>query len=86
MFETCQSPDAATGSSTAAVIVDKDGYAKRWLHSKRAVDTWIAEGLPCLRIGTRRVRIVVAEADEWMKRRFGQQRAPRAKAQSKEAA
>lgn len=55
-------------------ITDKKGYARRWLFSPRHVDNLIARGLPCLRVGKRRVRILVNEADRWMVERYGTQR------------
>lgn len=72
------SPDTATGDKLAATITDrpitdKVGYAQRWLFSRRHVDNLIAAGLPCLRVGTRRVRIVIPEADAWMRERYGTQ-------------
>lgn len=69
--------DAGTKSPATALtndITDKRGYAARWKHSVRAVDDWLAEGLPHLKIGTRRVRIFVPAADQWMHQRFGRQR------------
>jgi len=55
-------------------ITDKPGYAARWLFSPRHIDNLIAQGLPHLKIGQRRVRIVVADADAWMKDRYGTRR------------
>lgn len=66
-------PDTAPGEEVAVQITDKRGYANRWMHSTRAVDNWLAEGLPHLKIGKRRVRILIPEADDWMRERFGQQ-------------
>jgi len=58
-------------------INDKRGFAARWGFSVRHIDSLIRLGLPVLRIGSRRVRIIVAEADGWMRARFGtQQRGP----------
>jgi len=54
--------------------MDKLGYARRWHFSPRHIDNLLAQGLPHLKIGARRVRIVVAEADDWMKARFSTQR------------
>jgi hypothetical protein len=72
-------PATATGQD----ITDKKGYAARWLHTPRSVDNWISDGLPCVKIGPRRVRIVIAEADAWMRERFGQQRRGAHKAERK---
>lgn len=66
--------EAATGSKLAAEITDKQGFGSRWGFSSRHIDTLIARGLPHLKIGKRRVRIVVAQADAWMIERFATQR------------
>lgn len=69
------SPDAATGNKLAAdEITDKRGYAAHWKFSVRHTDHLLAQGLPHLKIGQRRVRIIVAEADAWMRERFGTRR------------
>lgn len=68
-------PDTATGQpKLAGEIADKRGYAAHWMFSVRHVDNLIASGLPHLKIGKRRVRIVVAEADAWMRARYSTQR------------
>jgi len=70
-----QMPGASTGKPTEAeVITDKRGYADRWHFSPRHVDNLLAQGLPHLKVGERRVRIIVAEADLWMRERFGTRR------------
>ena len=76
MYETILcTPDASTGTKMAAnEITDKRGFAGRWLFSVRHVDNLLAEGLPHCKIGKRRVRIVVPEADAWMRQKFGTQR------------
>jgi hypothetical protein len=84
-------PDAATGEKlVVSGITDKSGYAARWMFSKRHIDNLLAQGLPHLRIGNRRVRIEIGEADAWMRGRFGTQRRgrlhPAAKAQAPESA
>lgn len=61
-------------SKLATEITDKRGFAARWKFSTRHVDNFIAQGLPHLAVGKRRVRIVVAEADAWMKARFAARR------------
>ncbi len=67
--------DAATGvSNLADEIVDKKGFGQHWRHSVRSVDNWLEMGLPHFKIGKRRVRISVREADAWMRQRFGQER------------
>ena len=58
----------------ATTIVDKNGFARRWGFSRRTVDNFLAQGLPHLKIGTRRVRIVVAEGDAWMRENFATRR------------
>lgn len=63
--------DAAT---TAQEITDKRGYAARWQGSVRWLDGLLARGLPHLKIGKRRVRIVISEADKWMREQFFTQR------------
>ena len=71
----CNPPDAAAGQSKpAGNITDKRGFGQRWGFSPRHVDNLIAQGLPHLKIGKRRVRIIVDEGDEWMKHTFGTQR------------
>jgi len=66
-------PDAAPGLS-AGDITDKRGYAEHWKSSPRWVDNLLAQGLPHLKIGQRRVRIVISEADAWMREQFATQR------------
>lgn len=60
---------AGTANSTE-IITDKRGFGKRWGFSIRHVDNLLAQGLPHLKIGKRRVRIILAEADAWMKSQF----------------
>jgi hypothetical protein len=67
-------PDSATGHKLAGEITDKRGYGERWNFSKRHIDNFLADGMPHLKIGKRRVRIIVAEADEWMRKKYGVQR------------
>lgn len=69
-------PDNATGnqSSLASPFTDKRGYAKRWQASTRWVDGLLAQGLPHLKIGKRRVRICVPDADAFMHEKFHTQR------------
>jgi len=64
-------PEPATGNSKLAEsITDKRGFAARWGFSTRHVDNLLSQGLPHLKIGKRRVRIILAEADAWMKESF----------------
>ena len=55
-------------------VMDKRAFAKRWHGSTRWVDSLLAKGMPHLRIGERRVRIITAEADAWMVEKFGTRR------------
>jgi hypothetical protein len=68
-------PEAATGNlKLAATVTDKKGYGQHWQFSTRKIDDLLAQGLPHLKIGKRRVRIIVEEADVWMHERFSTQR------------
>ncbi len=81
-------PDAATSEpKLAAEITDKKGYAHHWQFSVRTVDNLLSDGLPHIKYGARRVRILIPEADAWMRQKFGQQRHGPARATAtKEAA
>lgn len=74
MTQTQQLPNLAGGEPKSAEITDKRGYGARWHFSVRHVDNLLAQGLPHLKIGQRRVRIIIAEADAWMRERFGTRR------------
>jgi hypothetical protein len=77
MTETCSwKPETAAGESKPATnnVTDKRGYGNRWQFSVRHIDNLLRQGLPHLKIGKRRVRILVDEADAWMKERFGARR------------
>lgn len=65
---------AQTSSEHTTSITDKKGFAARWKFSLRHVDNLISQGLPHLKIGARRVRIDVAEGDQWMREQFGTRR------------
>jgi hypothetical protein len=65
---------APNPSSVAKGITDKKGFGEHWKFSARHIDNLIALGLPHLKIGKRRVRIVVEEADQWMREKFSTQR------------
>jgi hypothetical protein len=72
-----QMPEIATGQpllASPSPFTDKKGYAQRWQASTRWVDDLLARGLPHLKIGKRRVRIQITEADQWMTERFRVQR------------
>jgi hypothetical protein len=74
-LNTTLKPDTATGDKLAeSDITDKRGYAAHWHFSSRKVDDLLARGLPHLRVGSRRVRILVSEADAWMRQQFAVQR------------
>ena len=67
--------DASTRTTLEAdYITDKRGYGARWHFSVRHVDNLLAQGLTHCKVGNRRVRIIVPEADTWMRQRFGIQR------------
>lgn len=71
MKHIAQLPDVSTGSKLEAeVVTDKKGFAARWHFSVRHVDNLLAQGMPHLKIGERRIRIITAEGDAWMKERF----------------
>lgn len=72
---TKQTPESAAGDPKSAEnITDKRRFAKRWQGSTRWVDGLVAKGLPHLKIGLRRVWILVTEADEWMRAQFSVRR------------
>ena len=75
-MSTIASPLVPTDSTSSKneEITDKRGFGKRWSFSTRHVDNLLAQGLPHLKIGKRRVRIIIAEADAWMRERFSTQR------------
>ena len=75
MINLIQSPHATGGTDVSgATICDKRAYAARWQSSVRSVDNWLSQGCPHLKIGSRRVRINVVEADQWMRDKFSVQR------------
>jgi hypothetical protein len=75
MIDSSTTPDSAAGlPKPAGNVTDKPGFAQRWHFSARHIDNLIAQGMPHLKIGERRVRILIDEADAWMKQRFGTQR------------
>jgi hypothetical protein len=68
-------PDAAPGQTQVADnIVDKRGFAARWKFSIRQIDNFLAQGMPHLKVGNRRTRILIDEADRWMTERFATRR------------
>ena len=72
ILETAES--ATSKLRPAQEITDKKGFAARWSFSSRHVDNLLAKGCPHLKIGARRVRIVIADADAWMNEQFRTQR------------
>jgi hypothetical protein len=71
-LESKSSAGVMDGTTAAATnITDKRGYAQRWQFSPRHVDNLMARGLPHLKIGQRRVRILIDEADHWMRETYG---------------
>ena len=70
-------PSAPTANGADLPITDKRGFAARWQFSTRQVDNFLAQGMPHFKIGKRRVRIAIAEADAWMRERFSQRRISR---------
>lgn len=62
--------ETATGNPMAEEITDKRGMARRWKLSPRTIDSFIQKGMPAVRIGTRRVRLVVRECDQWMMEQY----------------
>jgi hypothetical protein len=68
------SKNITISDTAAAVVADKRRFAARWLFSVRHMDNLLADGLPHLKIGKRRVRIIVAEGDAWMREKFGARR------------
>ena len=68
-------PEPVTGNSKLTEeITDKRGFGKRWSFSTRHVDNLLAQGMPHLKIGKRRVRIILVEADAWMREQFSTRR------------
>jgi hypothetical protein len=67
-------PETGTGDKLPD-IMDKRSYADRWHFSVRTIDNFLKNGLPHFKIGKRRVRICVPDADAWMRKKFAAQRA-----------
>ena len=63
-------PDAATGFKFAT----KRDVADMMQLCTRTVDNLMAEGMPYLRLGSRRVRFNVEEVKAWLKERYSTQR------------
>jgi hypothetical protein len=71
---TCMSDAIADKPQVDGTITDKRGYGQRWHFSTRKIDTLLAAGLPHCKVGARRVRILIPEADAWMREKFRVQR------------
>jgi hypothetical protein len=54
---------AAVQEKPATEILDKRQFGKRWQFSVRHIDNLLKMGMPHLRVGERRVRIIATEAD-----------------------
>lgn len=59
------------GPGSPREIVDMRGLADRYGFSQRTISNFLAQGMPHLKVGQRRVRIVVEKADAWMQEKFG---------------
>jgi hypothetical protein len=55
-------------------IGTKEQWAAHWQASPRWVEVQISRGLPVIRTSHQRLRINFRQADEWMIRRYGEQR------------
>ncbi len=59
---------------TPCHFLTKRELAKLYSLSTRSIDNFLAQGLPHLAIGARRVRIEASQAHAWMRERFGTRR------------
>src|SRR6478609_7076016 len=82
-FEAPTNDGGNTGQPLASEITDKAGFAKRWGFSKRTCDVWIAAGMPHCKCSKRAVRIVIAEADAWVRQQFSTRRMAQPQSQPK---
>ena len=64
----------ATNGETRLVAMDKNDFSALFSVSKRTLDSWLAIGLPHLKLSARQVRIPVLEATQWVHERFLQRR------------
>lgn len=55
-------------------FLTKSELAKLYSLSTRTIDNFLAQGLPHLAIGARRVRIEASQAHAWMRAKFGTRR------------
>jgi DNA-binding transcriptional regulator YiaG len=75
MLNTKNTQERAADSTN---ILSKRTFAERWGTSPRTVDNWLRAGLPHMKLSARMLRIDAAEADAWMRGKFGTQRRPSA--------
>ncbi len=73
-MKTTSQLETVASNKPTAVAIDKGAFAARWGVSRRMVDNFLAQGMPHLAIGTRRVRIIPAEGDAWMNDRYATRR------------
>jgi hypothetical protein len=73
--EVANVPDAVAGqTNTTQFATDKRGYGARVGFSPRMIDKLLAAGMPHLKIGERRVRIIIADADAWLRDQYSTRR------------
>jgi len=63
-----------TTNNGAHDFATKRELAARYRFSVRHIDNLIAKGMPHMKIGARRVRINITQADAWMQEQFGTRR------------
>lgn len=52
------------------MVLSVPTYGARYSVCRRTVWRWVSQGMPFLKLGTRSVRIPVAEADRWINENF----------------
>lgn len=62
--------DAAPDQPPQAVNLPKRATAKRHSLSERTIDNFVADGMPVLRISTRKLLFPVEDCDAWIRERF----------------
>jgi hypothetical protein len=62
--------DSQSSGGAVTAFLTKRQYAQVRQVSTRTVEHWYAQGMPHLRIGTRKTLIEVGPADEWLRERF----------------
>lgn len=68
----------ATQTNRKAGFLDKDGVAELLGFSRRHIDNLLAQGMPHMKFGKRRVRMDPIEVIAWCKDQFGTRRLGRA--------